>query len=237
MIDPEILIIDEVLAVGDFEFQKKCLSKMHDVAGSGRTVLFVSHNMSAVTSLCSRGIVLHQGNKLFDGALEASVKTYLQVGDRKSTVGAALNGKYFKRAILLDPEGNETNVVQMGNDIIVDVSVVGIEFGHGVHVGFFVTDIFGLKVGAVSTAMKEAKLLHSGDSRFRVVFTLLKPHLVENRYKIDLSLSYKSGGRIEFIENAIEFDVIGNDVYGSGVKLDSYFGMTYFSFDATVKDN
>src|SRR6202045_1833456 len=60
-LEPEILIIDEVLAVGDAEFQKKCLGKMDEVSRGGRTVLFVSHNMAAIENLCSRGVVLHQG--------------------------------------------------------------------------------------------------------------------------------------------------------------------------------
>ncbi len=75
-LEPEILVVDEVLAVGDVEFQKKCLSKMKDVAVGGRTVLFVSHNIAAVQSLCNRGIVLHSGNKVFDGAVEDAVYAY-----------------------------------------------------------------------------------------------------------------------------------------------------------------
>src|SRR5437764_13779414 len=61
-LEPEILIVDEVLAVGDFAFQKKCLAKMNDVRSSGRTVLFVSHNMAAIENLCNRGIVLREGS-------------------------------------------------------------------------------------------------------------------------------------------------------------------------------
>jgi len=76
-LDPEILIIDEVLAVGDAGFQKKCLAKMKDVAGHGRTVLFVSHNLTAVRSLCSRAIVLNQGKLSFDGLPIAAVSRYL----------------------------------------------------------------------------------------------------------------------------------------------------------------
>jgi len=76
-LDPEILIIDEVLAVGDAEFQKKCLGKMHDVAtDQGRTVLFVSHNMAAVARLCTRGILLERGRPSLDGNIEAVVSGY-----------------------------------------------------------------------------------------------------------------------------------------------------------------
>ncbi len=76
-LEPEILIVDEVLAVGDAAFQKKCLGKMGEVAGEGRTVLFVSHNMAAVQSLCERGIVLSAGQLVVDGAVSNAISTYL----------------------------------------------------------------------------------------------------------------------------------------------------------------
>lgn len=78
-LEPEILIIDEVLAVGDYEFQKKCLGKMEDVAGQGRTVLFVSHNMEAVRSLCSRSILLQEGAIRFEGKTQNVIEDYLLV--------------------------------------------------------------------------------------------------------------------------------------------------------------
>lgn len=80
-LEPEILIIDEVLAVGDAEFQKKCLGKMDDVAKSGRTVLFVSHNMKAVKELCSKGILLQQGKVTFSGSVNDTVSRYLNTDE------------------------------------------------------------------------------------------------------------------------------------------------------------
>jgi lipopolysaccharide transport system ATP-binding protein len=76
-LEPEILIVDEVLAVGDAEFQKKCLGKMKDVSVEGRTVLFVSHNMAAVKSLCNRSILLKSGNTIFDGRTDQAIAKYL----------------------------------------------------------------------------------------------------------------------------------------------------------------
>ncbi len=75
-IEPEILVVDEVLAVGDAEFQKRCLGKMRDVAGGGRTVLFVSHNMQAVKTLCTRGILLHGGRIAYEGAVTDCIHEY-----------------------------------------------------------------------------------------------------------------------------------------------------------------
>lgn len=76
-LEPEILIVDEVLAVGDAEFQKKCLGKMKDASGEGRTVLFVSHNMAAIKTLCSRAILLGKGTIISDNSVEKSVGYYL----------------------------------------------------------------------------------------------------------------------------------------------------------------
>ncbi len=81
-LEPEILIIDEVLAVGDAEFQKKAIGKMQDISkGQGRTVLFVSHNMAAVKSLCTRGIVLECGKVVFEGGIEEAIENYLENED------------------------------------------------------------------------------------------------------------------------------------------------------------
>ncbi|WP_125722355.1 ABC transporter ATP-binding protein [Flavobacterium ustbae] len=78
-LEPEILVIDEVLAVGDAEFQKKAIGKMQDISkGEGRTVLFVSHNMAAVKSLCTRGIVLEYGKVVFEGSIDNCMQKYLE---------------------------------------------------------------------------------------------------------------------------------------------------------------
>ena len=76
-LEPEILIIDEVLAVGDASFQKKCLGKMGDIAKNGRTVIFVSHDMGAVASLCTRGVLLDRGTVLFEGSVDQVIDKYM----------------------------------------------------------------------------------------------------------------------------------------------------------------
>ena len=93
-LEPEILIIDEVLAVGDMEFQRKCLGKMEDAAKQGRTVLFVSHNTGAVRRLCNRGVVLSGGKLALDGTTEQALEYYVQ----------ALTEKQYRRAKLTPDE-------------------------------------------------------------------------------------------------------------------------------------
>jgi hypothetical protein len=89
-LEPEILIVDEVLAVGDAQFQKKCLGKMEDVsAKEGRTVLFVSHNMGAVKSLCNRGVILSRGIATLDSDIDSVINSYI---NSDNTSDSAANG-------------------------------------------------------------------------------------------------------------------------------------------------
>ncbi|MBP7275568.1 MAG: ABC transporter ATP-binding protein, partial [Kiritimatiellae bacterium] len=85
-LEPDILIVDEVLAVGDAEFQKKCVGKMQDVAGHGRTVLFVSHNMGAVADLCSRALIVREGSIADEGDTDQMIKRYLSAHADAGTV-------------------------------------------------------------------------------------------------------------------------------------------------------
>ena len=99
-LESEILIVDEVLAVGDAEFQKKCLGKMNDVTkGEGRTILFVSHNLTAIKELCSSGILLDQGKCVFNGGIEEAVIEYQKSSLTKSS--------YLHEGNLVDALGNE----------------------------------------------------------------------------------------------------------------------------------
>jgi lipopolysaccharide transport system ATP-binding protein len=120
-LEPEILIVDEVLAVGDVTFQKKCLGKMQEVSTGGRTVLFVSHNLAAVTQLCSRGIVLSGGKVEVNDRVEAAVKSYLQTA--RSLSGTRLDERKdrkgsgqlrFHSVTMHDAEGQEVASPQCG---------------------------------------------------------------------------------------------------------------------------
>ena len=96
-LEPEILVVDEVLAVGDAEFQKKCLGKMKDVSRTGRTVLFVSHNMAAVKTLCSRALVMEYGKLKYTGDVENSVKYYL--GNDSQGIHKRIFNSEFNKAV------------------------------------------------------------------------------------------------------------------------------------------
>ena len=104
-LEPEILIVDEVLAVGDAAFQKKCLGRMGDVAREGRTVLFVSHNMEAVQRLCNRALFLNEGTIAKDGETPAVVSTYLTLSRR------ILNERY-RHSSMQPPRGSKATLIE-----------------------------------------------------------------------------------------------------------------------------
>jgi len=92
-LEPEILIIDEVLAVGDYEFQRKCLGKMEDVSkNQGRTVLFVSHNLEAVKDLCPRSILIEKGKVNFEGVTDQVLNMYRNIGQKSNYLDIAMSG-------------------------------------------------------------------------------------------------------------------------------------------------
>ena len=116
-LEPEILVVDEVLAVGDAEFQKKAIGKMQDVSkGEGRTVLFVSHNMAAVKSLCQKGLVLQNGMVAFSGSIDDSLKVYLKetpLNKEKKIIDSIKQNKstiVFKRILINGTEQSSSTI-------------------------------------------------------------------------------------------------------------------------------
>jgi lipopolysaccharide transport system ATP-binding protein len=123
-LEPEILIVDEVLAVGDAAFQAKCLGKMGEVAHGGRTVLFVSHNMDAVRGLCQRGIWLKEGQVYQDGNVEQVSAAYFESISNDSTISLA-NPEYGLRILkvaLTNERGQEVRQFEPGDDLTVVIS-------------------------------------------------------------------------------------------------------------------
>ncbi|MCX8125312.1 MAG: ABC transporter ATP-binding protein, partial [Spirochaetes bacterium] len=125
-LEPEILLVDEVLAVGDAAFQKKCLGKMGEVAKEGRTVLFVSHNMVAIENLCQRGIILDEGKMSFAGAIKNVIRKYISRVQIEAKTGLAERQDrrgsqwlIFDRIGIYDSEGNELQQVMSGQNICI----------------------------------------------------------------------------------------------------------------------
>ena len=131
-LEPEILVVDEVLAVGDAEFQKKAIGKMQDVSrGNGRTVLFVSHNMAAVRSLCQKGVVLKDGRTDFIGTAEDAIQHYLgtvteQAGEKKQITDSITKCKSFLKISEIQINNTPYNTTTISNgQAVLDVLIKG----------------------------------------------------------------------------------------------------------------
>src|SRR5256714_13597536 len=147
-LNPEILVIDEVLAVGDSAFQKKCLGKMKDVATAGRTVLFVSHNMAAVQRLCTRALLLEDGKVIQNGPVPQVVLKYLdsgikQQGERVWTKAARAPGNDVVRLRAVrarDSEGAVRSDFSVTEPFSIEVEFHVLAAGHLLDVGIFFYD-------------------------------------------------------------------------------------------------
>lgn len=153
-LDAEILLVDEVLAVGDVQFQKKCLGKMQDIASEGRTVLFVSHNMSAIRHLCDRALLLNNGRLVQDAKAEHTIAQYLdqnllegaiateaEIGERMEGVIRRTNPFVrFQEIALLDCSGKPRRSFNSNEDIIVSVTFECLQAVQDLHLMIDVVD-------------------------------------------------------------------------------------------------
>lgn len=152
-LEPEILVIDEVLAVGDAEFQKKAIGKMQDISREGgRTVLFVSHNMAAVKSLCTRGIVLENGKVVFEGGVEDCIDEYLknanQIANKKWDENKCPGSDFIKllEAKVIDIDNKNTLNHLIVNDVKVEFTYEILEDNQLFTHGFNLFNIQGLHI-------------------------------------------------------------------------------------------
>jgi lipopolysaccharide transport system ATP-binding protein len=195
-LEPEILVIDEVLAVGDAEFQKKCLKKMGDVAGAGRTVLFVSHNMGAVQAVCGQVVLLVEGQVKMIGAPQKVVTEYLKVSEagagtplseRRDRVG---DGRFrFEEFLLLDAEGKPANCLVTGEDGYVCVRLSTPPFGSVMATPLDVSIIFrdfqGNKLTEVNTYFTNSSPRTPAAAR-EVRCLIPRLPILAGQYRIDL---------------------------------------------------
>ena len=208
-LEPEILIIDEVLAVGDAEFQKKCLGKMEDVTGEGRTVLFVSHNMGAVQKLCSRGIYLSGGNKALDDNIQKVVADYLESGN--SVLNGELASNKSKTLILRE--------ITYLNGVVRIKLLAKEEFGN-VALVLTIADSLGNTIFKTSSApiWSSATFSISADqeSTFEVDINELK--LISGRYKLSFAVTIPNVEYLLQLDNAISINIENPSMY-EGTKV------------------
>jgi lipopolysaccharide transport system ATP-binding protein len=167
-LEPEILIVDEVLAVGDAQFQKKCLGKMEDVGREGRTILFVSHNMAAIRTLCSRALLLRNGQLLLDSDTEAAVSNYLAEDDA-SDARIVWNKKdapqspelRFLEAYILNDKGDYASTIDCRKEFTIVVKYEVLKPINGLRIGFFMQNSEGVAICGSNDPMAWPKLERS----------------------------------------------------------------------------
>ncbi|MCB9046944.1 MAG: ABC transporter ATP-binding protein [Chitinophagales bacterium] len=224
-LEPEILIVDEVLAVGDAEFQKKCLGRMKDVSvNDGRTVLFVSHNMSAVQTLCNRVVVMNDGKVSFEGGVSAGVGKYLEVYSqslRKRTwsMEEAPGNEHVKilEAIVRPAGGTDADPILI-NDMIELFFKIYIEDDNDaiLDVTFHLKDELGHLVFVSGTAEDDQSLEYR-KGVVEVCAHIPKGLMHHGNYLVEWVLVVQNRGSVLYgMENILQFEIVdtGSDKLG-----------------------
>lgn len=207
-LESEILIVDEVLAVGDAEFQKKCLGKMNDVSkGEGRTVLFVSHNLDAVKKLCNKGLLLHHGQLIHDGNIDATLDSYLlnYFSNEKQTElnfeeDESKEAQILKVA-LKDKEGNDVLEYFSNQEIFVHITLKNTLLNQGARLNFSILDKFENVI-----FINRRNLDFTGVTEWRV--QLPSNVLIANQYKIGLALDIPKIRVLDFPAEKINLSIV-----------------------------
>ena len=215
-LSPEILIIDEVLAVGDADFQKKCLGKMQDVANAGRTVLFVSHNMASIKTLCNKGILLSSGKNVFEGTIIETLEKYNSTtlsNVCKYDTSDVANRKRGAQQIFI-------NSVELDNSIYLPNSSFNIHIRLGksdnaqqfkkIDLTVFIFDSLQNTVYQLSSAFLDINVVFSTTENY--VFSLDTLNLSAGVYSIGVWLG-GNGFEQDYIDHLINFEVAPGSIY------------------------
>jgi lipopolysaccharide transport system ATP-binding protein len=220
-LESEILIVDEVLAVGDAEFQKKCLSKMGDISkGDGRTVLFVSHNMAAVQNLCNKGIVLDNGQIVFQGASDKSIQEYLKNSSnikslkdyhQRSGTGKVkiVGAKVYGENKSLEPQTGQPFHIEFEIDNPNQIDTSKFRFD------LKIDDNTGQRLIWLSDYIFEKPVIKNF---CKVIFRIEKLSLNQGGYYISTDI-YVDLKRADWLQSAIYFEVIDGDYYKTGRNI------------------
>ena len=205
-LESEILIVDEVLAVGDAEFQKKCLGKMGEVSkGEGRTVLFVSHNMAAVQSLCGKGILLEDGRNIFNGNINSTLDNYLK--KKLSIIGYHANNSQnhnFIKSIETFNEANEsTDTFNFSQKIIINYSCIIKEVTPDTQIGIAMLDRYN---STVFTSQKELISFSNNvlNGKIQLPSSLISP----GTYNFRLAIWTRSGSVYDCVEGFNQITIV-----------------------------
>lgn len=225
-LDPEILVIDEVLAVGDAEFQKKCLGKMGEVAQGGRTVLFVSHNMAAVSTLCPVSLCLHQGRLMWQGSSDDVIRNYLSSGQNNENqslitgTGRTGNGRLrISDFFIYDIEGKRIEQIISGQDVSFCIPYL-LPYDQKIDNVVCIINVktpMGQPLFSLNTRLCNQYLLLV-DRRGIIKCDIQHIPLNEGLYYLDILVKQGQDSRtvLDAIEQAVQLQVVAGDYFGTG---------------------
>jgi lipopolysaccharide transport system ATP-binding protein len=228
-LEPEILLVDEVLAVGDMAFQRKCLGKMDDVAKEGRTVVFVSHNMGLLQTLCERGIFLQHGAVSTDGTITEAVDAYLQTLEKAKSqdLSKRTDRKGQGQVRLVGTEvtsnGNgSSSILKTGHPARFDFCVNGSV--PGMACNFFILDTIGQPITSFYSKVRGPGDAYDPQNGLRFVCELDELLLLPGRYRIDVAIVGDNHLQ-DFIEAATVIEVGDGHIGGRPVQSDGKFSV------------
>ncbi len=211
-LESEILLIDEVLSVGDAEFQKKCLGKMEEVSrGEGRTVLFVSHNLSAIKSMCKTVVYLDQGKKVYKGITEKAIRQY--IGSSKKLLTSQALDKLvdtikLSGIELITTKNIVTKEFSMGQDVLVKVYFANRYLFDNLIMSLRISTVDGLSLISVrSDDFDISPLKHIGQSDFSVSIILSNLNLLPGYYFVSIGLN-DGYEKMDYRENITYFEIV-----------------------------
>lgn len=218
--DTEILLIDEVLAVGDILFQKKCIGKMGDASKEGRTVLFVSHNMSAISSLCTRGILLSDGKIIKDGEARDITSEYQSImyshineSSDLTNVERYGNGKCRFTSIRITPYDNDQNpqkILQVGQNLEIALTIFAHQNTFDANVAIIIYEQSGYRIIDANTLMKNSPLSLLKGQTATVTFTLKNVLCKPGEYLLGLWIGRTNIEDIDGMGYAKQFSIETN---------------------------
>jgi lipopolysaccharide transport system ATP-binding protein len=224
-LEPEILVIDEVLAVGDAGFQKKCLGKMGEVSKSGRTVLFVSHSMAAIQNLCERVAVLEKGRLAFLGDCDSGIEHYMKNcgvagGDADVDLSAHPNRRpgarpIYRRLRMLGASGSPVAHVSCGEPVGFELEVDPAGGMAQLHFGLIFEDAFGSRLFTAATFLSDSSVGPTQQRR-KLLCRIDSLPLAPGRYSVSLVAGPIGQFQTDAIDQAVWFDVVDADYYGNG---------------------
>lgn len=213
-LEPDILIVDEVLAVGDVQFQRRCLGRMEELSESGRTVIFVTHNMDALVALCTRGILLDQGAIAYEGtATEAREKYLSAVADLEYSMTAnairgGSGGVSVSDVWLEDERGNRLKTLtrQSPVSLCLDAHVSDQFLGRAdLEVAFSINTIEGHRLVTIVSSWSGQSLLIKS-SRWAIACDLPEVPLVPGKYLVDATIIFR-GDTLDCVQHCASFEV------------------------------